>query len=64
MQNEWGFHGVRTTFRIPFRIEGESVRGARVIVPPTTLPDGDRMAILLDPSNISFSIMSSDARSS
>jgi uncharacterized protein len=31
--------------------------GAKIIVPTTTLPDGDVMAILLDPVGISFGIV-------
>lgn len=31
--------------------------GAKVIVPPTVLPDGDAMAILLDPSGMSFGLV-------
>jgi uncharacterized protein len=31
--------------------------GARVIVPPTALPDGDILAILADPSGIAFGVM-------
>lgn len=31
--------------------------GAKVIVPPTVLPDGDAMAILLDPTGMPFGIM-------
>jgi predicted enzyme related to lactoylglutathione lyase len=31
--------------------------GATVIVPPTTLPDGDVMAILLDPAGLTFGVM-------
>jgi hypothetical protein len=30
-----------------------------VIVPPQTLPDGDEMAILTDPSGMSFGVMRS-----
>ena len=30
--------------------------GAKVIVPASTLPDGDRMAILADPSGMSFGV--------
>jgi uncharacterized protein len=30
--------------------------GAKVIVPPSTLPDGDVMAILLDPTGLAFGI--------
>jgi predicted enzyme related to lactoylglutathione lyase len=32
--------------------------GATIVVPKSTLPDGDTMAILLDPAGISFGIMS------
>jgi predicted enzyme related to lactoylglutathione lyase len=31
--------------------------GATVIVPPSTLPDGDTMAILADPTGITFGMM-------
>lgn len=31
--------------------------GAKVIVPPTVLPDGDAMAVLLDPTGMPFGIM-------
>lgn len=31
--------------------------GASVIVPPTALPDGDVMAVLLDPSGLSFGVV-------
>jgi len=31
--------------------------GARVVVPPTTLPDGDTMAVLADPAGISFGVV-------
>lgn len=30
--------------------------GAKVLVPESVLPDGDRMAVLLDPSGVSFGI--------
>ena len=30
--------------------------GASVIVPPSTLPDGDRMAVLVDPTGLSFGL--------
>jgi predicted enzyme related to lactoylglutathione lyase len=38
---------------------GESVKkaeglGAKVIIPPTTLPEGDVMAVMLDPQGMSF----------
>lgn len=32
-------------------------QGAKVVVPTTTLPDGDVMAILLDPAGVSFGIV-------
>lgn len=31
--------------------------GATVIVPPSTLPDGDTMAVLRDPAGIAFGLM-------
>jgi uncharacterized protein len=31
--------------------------GARVIVPPTALPDGDELAILADPCGVTFGVM-------
>jgi uncharacterized protein len=31
--------------------------GARVVVPPTTLPDGDVMAVLADPGGVTFGLM-------
>jgi predicted enzyme related to lactoylglutathione lyase len=31
--------------------------GARVLIPPTTLPDGDQMAVMLDPHGMSFGLM-------
>jgi predicted enzyme related to lactoylglutathione lyase len=31
--------------------------GARVIVPPTTLPDGDVMAVLADPNGVTFGVV-------
>jgi uncharacterized protein len=31
--------------------------GAKVLIPPTTLPDGDQMAVLLDPHGMSFAVM-------
>lgn len=30
--------------------------GARIVVPPSVLPDGDEMAVLLDPMGMSFGI--------
>ncbi|HYK05641.1 MAG TPA: VOC family protein [Thermoanaerobaculia bacterium] len=37
--------------------------GGRVIVPPTTLPDGDTMAIIADPNGITFGLMQGQAAS-
>jgi uncharacterized protein len=31
--------------------------GAKVIVPPTALPDGDRMAVVADPNGMTFGLM-------
>jgi predicted enzyme related to lactoylglutathione lyase len=36
--------------------------GARVIVPKSALPDGDVMAVLLDPQGMSFGICTTAAR--
>lgn len=30
--------------------------GARVLIPPTVLPEGDEMAVLLDPQGLSFAL--------
>lgn len=30
--------------------------GARTIIPPTTLPEGDEMAVMLDPQGMSFAV--------
>jgi len=30
--------------------------GARTLIPPTTLPEGDEMAVLLDPQGMSFAV--------
>lgn len=38
-------------------IEKAQKLGAKVIVPATSLPDGDEMAILLDPHGMSFGIL-------
>jgi len=44
------------------RAVGDATRlGAKIIVPTTTLPDGDVMAILLDPAGISFGIVRATA---
>ncbi|NOT08575.1 MAG: VOC family protein [Gemmatimonadales bacterium] len=32
--------------------------GARVLVPPQAMPDGDMLAILMDPEGMSFGVMS------
>jgi uncharacterized protein len=31
--------------------------GAKVLIPPTVLPEGDEMAVLLDPAQMSFAVM-------
>jgi predicted enzyme related to lactoylglutathione lyase len=33
--------------------------GAKIIVPPTTLPDGDTMAVIADPHGITFGLVES-----
>jgi predicted enzyme related to lactoylglutathione lyase len=30
--------------------------GAKVIIPPTTLPEGDEMAVMLDPQGMAFGV--------
>jgi predicted enzyme related to lactoylglutathione lyase len=36
--------------------------GATIVVPPTTLPDGDAMAVLADPCGVTFGVMRLDSR--
>jgi predicted enzyme related to lactoylglutathione lyase len=40
-------------------VKRATAKGARVVVPPQKLPDGDEMAVLLDPDGMSFGIMHS-----
>jgi predicted enzyme related to lactoylglutathione lyase len=40
-------------------VRDATARGATVIVPPQALPDGDEMAVLLDPNGMSFGVMKS-----
>jgi uncharacterized protein len=35
--------------------------GARVVIPPSVLPEGDEMAVMLDPQGMSFAIWKSSA---
>jgi uncharacterized protein len=35
--------------------KGETL-GAKLIIPPTTLPDGDELAVMLDPQGMSFGL--------
>ena len=37
-------------------VERATQLGAKVIIPPQTLPDGDEMAMVLDPEGISFGL--------
>jgi len=30
--------------------------GAKTIIPPTTLPEGDRMAVMIDPQGMTFAV--------
>ncbi|HEX4683162.1 MAG TPA: VOC family protein [Gemmatimonadaceae bacterium] len=39
-------------------VERATKKGARVIVPPSVLPDGDTMAVLLDPTGLPFALCS------
>lgn len=41
-------------------VEKALAQGARVLVPPQSLPDGDVMAVLMDPEGMSFGLMQSD----
>jgi predicted enzyme related to lactoylglutathione lyase len=36
--------------------------GAKVLIPPTVLPDGDEMAVLHDPKGLAFAVWNSNAR--
>jgi uncharacterized protein len=36
--------------------------GARLLIPPTLLPEGDEMAVMLDPQGMSFALMRSARR--
>lgn len=38
-------------------VESAVALGARILVPPQTLPDGDELAILHDPEGISFGVV-------
>src|SRR3954469_18157520 len=31
--------------------------GAKILIPPTVLPEGDEMAVLIDPQRLSFALM-------
>lgn len=37
-------------------VEKAETLGARVLIPPTVLPEGDEMAVLLDPQGMSFAV--------
>jgi predicted enzyme related to lactoylglutathione lyase len=36
--------------------------GAKIIIPPTILPEGDEMAVMLDPQGMSFALWRAPAR--
>ena len=38
-------------------VEQATQLGAKVIIPPQTLPDGDEMALVLDPEGITFGLV-------
>jgi predicted enzyme related to lactoylglutathione lyase len=41
---------------VPAAVKKAEDRGAKLIIPPTTLPEGDEMAVLLDPQGMSFAV--------
>jgi len=43
-------------------VERAEALGASVIVPPQSLPDGDEMAVLLDPMGMSFAVYRATGR--
>ena len=43
-------------------IESAAKLGARVVIPATRLPDGDEMAVLLDPHGMAFAVMRQQPR--
>ena len=58
--------GVQTSNKSNDRVEDidETLRraselGGRVIVPKSTLPDGDTMAVMIDPSGLSVALVAS-----
>src|SRR5436853_4776340 len=45
---------------VPAAVQKAEALGARIIIPPTTLPDGDEMAVMLDPQGMSFAVCRSN----
>jgi predicted enzyme related to lactoylglutathione lyase len=41
---------------VPAAVKKAEDLGAKLIIPPTTLPEGDEMAVLLDPQGMSFAV--------
>jgi predicted enzyme related to lactoylglutathione lyase len=48
---------------LPRRLARAEERGAKVLIAPQTLPDGDELAILLDPDGVAFGMMRRAVRS-
>ena len=38
------------------KVAEAQTHGARLLIPPTVLPEGDEMAVLLDPNGMSFAV--------
>lgn len=59
-----GQSGVQLFIRVEdlnLYVENAQKLGARVVIPPQTLPGGDEMAVLIDPDGISFGMFKSSA---
>jgi predicted enzyme related to lactoylglutathione lyase len=41
---------------IKVAVQKAETLAAKVIIPPTTLPEGDEMAVMLDPQGMSFGL--------
>ena len=45
-----------TVYDVKVAIQNAETLGAKVIIPATMLPEGDEMAVLLDPEGMSFAV--------
>lgn len=41
---------------VPAAVQKAEGLGAKTIIPPTTLPEGDQMAVLIDPQSMTFAV--------